>query len=85
LADKSTGATSDVPYTPSAATDPEGLGLDVLAAIVRASPDAVVVLDSARRVVYASPAYCELFGYPIDRLLGQDALTWSLHGIGQPS
>ena len=42
--------------------------------MVKASLDGVIVLDSDRRVVYASPAYCELFGYPLDRLLGNNPL-----------
>ena len=73
---KGRGATSGVLATPRPTRDAEGLGLDVLAAWVSASPDGVVVLDSDLRVVYASPAYCALSGYPVDRLLGQDPLTF---------
>src|SRR5262245_7336284 len=55
---------------------PEGLGLDVLAAWVGASPDGVVVLDDDLRIVYASPGYCAMFGHSPDRLLGQHLLTF---------
>ena len=72
--DRDSGHTSGSLDTPRPARDPEGLGLDVLAAMVNASPDGVIVLDSDRRVVYASPAYCELFGYTLDRLLGNNPL-----------
>jgi len=50
--------------------------LDVLAAWVTASPDAVLVLDSDLRVVYASPAYCAVFGLQPDLLPGQDILRF---------
>ena len=69
------GATSDIVDTSRPGRDPDGLGLDVLAASVSASSDGVAVLDNDLRVVYASPAFCALFGYQVDRLLGQDALT----------
>jgi PAS domain S-box-containing protein len=32
------------------------------------------MLDSDLRIVYANPAFCRLFGYPVGRLLGQHAL-----------
>ena len=73
---KGRGATSDVPDTRTVARDPEGLGLDVLAAWVSAWPDGVLVLDSDLRIVYASPGYCALLGRQLDRLLGQDLLTF---------
>jgi len=73
---KGRGATSDVPDTRRVARDPEGLGLDVLAAWVSAWPDGVLVLDSDLRIVYASPGYCALLGRQLDRLLGQDLLTF---------
>ena len=53
----------------------DGLGFDDLAAWVSASPDGVLVLDSDGRIVYATPAFCELVGRPLDRLLGRDAVT----------
>ena len=69
-------ATSDIVDTPRPGKGPEGIRLDdVLAAWISASPDGVVVLDSDLRIVYASPAFCALFGYTVDRLLGKDALT----------
>ena len=74
--DKGRGATSGIVDTPRPARDPEGLGLDVLAAWVSDSPDGVLVLDSDLRVVYASPAYCGLFGFQPDRLVGQDLLRF---------
>src|SRR5215472_8226143 len=74
---KSTGrgrrATSDTLDAPAPARDLEGLGLDILA---RASPDGICILDWDGRVVYASPAYCAMLGHPIDRVIGQDALTF---------
>src|SRR5262245_50898331 len=74
-ADKVRGAPDGILATPSAPRGPDGLGLDgVLTAWVSASPDAVVVLDSDLRIVYANPAACALFGYPVARLLGQSAL-----------
>jgi len=76
LTDKRTGATSGILDPPMRARDPQGLGLDVLAAWVTASPDGVLVLDSDLRVVYASPAYCALLGLQPDRLPGQDILTF---------
>jgi PAS domain-containing protein len=39
--------------------------------ISSASPYAVLMLDSDLRIVYANPAFCRLFGYPVGRLLGQ--------------
>ncbi|HKF15777.1 MAG TPA: PAS domain S-box protein [Candidatus Dormibacteraeota bacterium] len=54
----------------------EALGLDVLATMVRASADGIIVLDGDDRVVYANPAACRLHGYPPDRLLGHDFLTF---------
>src|SRR5262244_1603178 len=60
--DKGVGATSDIPDAPRPGRDLEGLGLDVRAASVSASADGVLVLDSDGRVMYASPAYCRLFG-----------------------
>jgi PAS domain S-box-containing protein len=68
------GATSGIPDTARPGRDLEGLGLDVLAAWVSASPDAVVVLDGDLRIVYVNSAACALFGYPVERLLGQSAL-----------
>ena len=76
LTDNGQGATSGVLLAPTPARDPEGLGLDVLAASISGSPDGVLILDSNDRIVYASPAFCAQFGYPVDRLLGQDALTF---------
>lgn len=67
---------SDVPDTARSAGDWDGMGLEVLAAVVRASVDGITVLDTDRRVVYANPAACELLGYPLDRLLGNDFLMF---------
>src|SRR5262249_58632786 len=44
--------------------------------MVRASADGITVLDGDHRVVYANPAACKLHGYPADRLLGHDFLTF---------
>ena len=72
--DRGRGHTSGILDTPRPTRDRECLRLDVVAAMVKASLDGVIVLDSDRRVVYASPAYCELFGYTLDRLLGNNPL-----------
>jgi PAS domain S-box-containing protein len=63
------------PVKPWSAAGPEDLGLDFLAAVVRSTPDGIVVLDSDCRIVYANPSACEGLGYPLDRLLGQDRLA----------
>jgi PAS domain S-box-containing protein len=80
---KGRGATSDTLDAPSQARDPQALGLDVLDAWVSASADGVLVLDSDLRVVYASPAYCGLFGLDPDRLPGQDLLRFVPEGHRQ--
>lgn len=54
---------------------PEDLGLEFLAAVVRSTPDGIVVLDSDCRIVYANPSACDRLGYPLERLLGQDRLA----------
>jgi PAS domain S-box-containing protein len=72
--DDGAGATSDVPDAPRPPSDPEGPGVDVLAALVNASADGVIVVNSNHRIVYTNPAFSELFGYGPDRLLGQDLL-----------
>ncbi|HKF17217.1 MAG TPA: PAS domain S-box protein [Candidatus Dormibacteraeota bacterium] len=66
------GVVSDNPVV---SMDPERLGLDFGGALVRTSVDGITVLDRDRRIVYANPAACEMLGYPLDRLLGQDSLT----------
>jgi PAS domain S-box-containing protein len=48
---------------------------DFLAAVVRSTPDGIVVLDSDCRIVYANPSTYERLRYPLDRLLGQDRLA----------
>ena len=60
---------------PWSAADPERLGLDFWAALVRTSADGITVLDSDCRVVYANTPACELLGHPLHRLLGQDRLS----------
>ena len=55
--------------------DPEHLGLDFWAGLVRASADGITVLDSDCRVVYANPASCYMLGYPLDQLRGRDRLA----------
>src|SRR5215467_2224707 len=73
--DNGRGHTSGILDTLRPAGDPEGLGLDVLTGWVSASSDGVLVLDSDLRIVYATPAFCELVGRPLDRMLGRDVLT----------
>jgi len=72
--DSGRGHTSGILDTLRPAGDPEGLGLDVLTGWVSASSDGVLVLDSDLRIVYATPAFCELVGRPLDRMLGRDVL-----------
>jgi PAS domain S-box-containing protein len=49
-----------------------GLELDaLLGEILSASPDAVVVIDAAHRIVLANPAVTALFAYRSEELLGQ--------------
>lgn len=58
------------------ATDPATLGLDALAAFVRASTDGIIFMDADRRCVYANRTACELLGHPADRVMGRDCLTF---------
>ena len=74
--DKSSGARGGILDTPRPARDAHGLGLDVLDAWFSALADGVLVLDSDHRIVYANPAYCGLFGFQPDRLLGRDLLRF---------
>src|SRR5215471_42307 len=74
--DNGRGATNGIPNAPRPGRDAESLGLDVRAASLGASPDGVLILDGDGRVMYASPAYCELFGLQADRLRGQDILRF---------
>src|SRR5215471_5758826 len=71
-----TRAMATPPTSRPPARTPEALGRDVLATMVRASSDGIIVLDSDHRVVYANPAACRLHGYSPDRLLGRDFLTF---------
>src|SRR5215470_4573792 len=66
--------TSDGRHTLRSAGQAGSFGFDDLAALVNASVDGIIVLDSDHRVVYANPAACELFGYTLDQLLGLDGL-----------
>jgi len=60
--------------------DAEGLGLDVLAALVTASADGITIVDSSRHIVYANPAACAVLGHPLDHLLGADWLSFVPEG-----
>jgi two-component system, NarL family, sensor histidine kinase DevS len=44
---------------------------ELLGEVISASPDAVIVIDAKRRVVLASPAVTELFGYSSAEIIGQ--------------
>ena len=61
---KSRGATSGILDTRMAAGDPQGLGLEFLAALVSSTADGILVLDSDCRIVYANPVACDWLGYP---------------------
>jgi PAS domain S-box-containing protein len=51
---------------------PEHLGLDTLVEFVEASLDGIVVCDVHARYLYANPVACEIMGYSLDELVGQD-------------
>ncbi len=53
--------------TPKAGLERDAL----LGEVFSASPDAVIVIDAAHRIVLASPAVTSLFGYQAEELLGQ--------------
>ena len=53
---------------------PEQLGLPVLARILSASADAIVIIDKNRRYLYANPAAGEIAGVPHEQLIGRDFL-----------
>jgi PAS domain S-box-containing protein len=50
------------------------LGLAVLARLLEASLDGIIVVDAQRRYVYANPTAAQILGYPADALIGQDFL-----------
>ncbi|HEX5163757.1 MAG TPA: histidine kinase [Thermomicrobiales bacterium] len=50
------------------------LGLDVLASIMDASLDGIVVIDDNRRYLYVNPAACRILGRPASELIGADIL-----------
>ena len=50
------------------------LGLDVLASIMDASLDGIVVIDAKRRYLYVNPAASRILGYPAEELIGRDVL-----------
>ncbi|MDQ3547756.1 MAG: PAS domain S-box protein, partial [Chloroflexota bacterium] len=56
-------------------TAADRLGLDVLASIMDASHDGIVVIDANRRYVYVNPAASRILGYPAGNLIGQDFLV----------
>ena len=51
-----------------------------LIAALNSSADAVVALDAESRVAFANEAAAELFGQPLDELVGQ-SLTWALPDV----
>jgi PAS domain S-box-containing protein len=53
---------------------PEALGLPVLARLLEASLDGIIVVDTERRYVYVNPSAAQILGYPADALIGQDFL-----------
>lgn len=66
---------SAVPALARSAIEPENAGLDdVLDALVKASVDGIVVVDTDRHFVFANPAACELVGRSREQLLGRDFL-----------
>lgn len=53
---------------------PQQLGVPVLARILSASADAIVIIDRNRRYLYANPAAGEIAGVPYQDLIGRDFL-----------
>jgi PAS domain S-box-containing protein len=51
---------------------PEHLGLDTLVEFVEASLDGIVIVDPDARYMYANPVACNIMGYSLDQLVGQD-------------
>ena len=60
------------PATP--AFGPGQLGVPGLASLLNASADAIVIIDSHRRYVYANPAAGDISGVPYQDLIGRDFL-----------
>lgn len=54
------------------ALGPKQLGLTVLAHLLDASGDAIVIIDEHRRYLYANPAAGEIAGVPYQDLIGRD-------------
>ncbi|MEX1158702.1 MAG: PAS domain S-box protein, partial [Thermomicrobiales bacterium] len=50
------------------------LGLDVLASVMDASLDGIVVIDANQRYLYVNPAASRILGYPAGELIGRDFL-----------
>jgi len=59
----------------AALADAAALGLSVLAGVMVGAQDGIAVIDPERRFVYANPAGCEMFGYPLEQLRGRDFLS----------
>jgi PAS domain S-box-containing protein len=64
----------DTGLGPRPAFGPKQLGVSVLAGILSASADAIVIIDSNRRYLYANPAAGEIAGIPHEDLIGRDFL-----------
>jgi len=56
-------------------TAADRLGLDVLASVMDASLDGIVVIDANRRYLYVNPAASRILGYSAGSLIGQDFLV----------
>jgi PAS domain S-box-containing protein len=56
----------------SLAVSPESLGLPVLAGLLEASLDGILVVDERRRYVYANAAIGHITGIPREQLIGRD-------------
>ena len=48
-----------------------GAGLEALSSILDSAMDAVITIDSARRIVFFNPAAAKMFGYRQEDMLGQ--------------
>jgi PAS domain S-box-containing protein len=60
---------------PAGGVQPEALGLSVLARLLEASLDGIIVVDAQRRYVYANEAIGQITGIDREQLIGQDFMS----------
>ena len=70
-----TNTTNGRPTADRRTVSPGDVGLEVMAAaLVRDSPDGIMLIGTDRRYLYANPAACEMVGYPLETFVGRDFL-----------